>query len=58
MGDKTVPGNYRPISVLPVVSKLFEKLVNSGIVKKKLSKISFMSISMDSDTDTVQNFRL
>ena len=29
--DKTVPGNYRPISVLPVISKLFEKLVNTRI---------------------------
>ena len=26
-GDKTVKSNYRPISVLPVISKLFEKLV-------------------------------
>ena len=32
-GDKTAPGNYRPISVLPVISKLFEKLVNTRIVK-------------------------
>ena len=26
-GDKTEKSNYRPISVLPVVSRLFEKLV-------------------------------
>ena len=26
-GDKTEKSNYRPISVLPVISKLFEKLV-------------------------------
>ena len=32
-GDKTAPGNYRPISVLPVISKLFEKLINTRIVK-------------------------
>ena len=32
-GDKTAPGNYRPISVLPVISKLFEKLVNTRIEK-------------------------
>ena len=26
-GDKTECGNYRPISVIPAVTKLFEKLV-------------------------------
>ena len=31
-GDKDKPGNYRPISILPVVSKLFEKLVNMRLV--------------------------
>lgn len=32
-GDKTEPGNYRPISVLSVISKVFEKLVNNRLVK-------------------------
>ena len=31
-GDKSIPGNYRPISILPIISKLFEKLVNNRIV--------------------------
>jgi hypothetical protein len=26
-GDKSLPGNYRPISVLPILSKIFEKHV-------------------------------
>jgi hypothetical protein len=26
-GDKTDPGNYRPVSVIPVVSKVFEKII-------------------------------
>jgi hypothetical protein len=26
-GDKHDPGNYRPVSVLPVLSKIFEKLI-------------------------------
>ena len=32
-GYKSIPGNYRPISILPIISKLFEKLVNNRIVK-------------------------
>ena len=31
-GDKSIPENYRPISILPIISKLFEKLVNNRIV--------------------------
>lgn len=30
-GDVKEPGNYRPISILPVVSKIFEKLMKSKI---------------------------
>ena len=32
-GIKTSPGNYRPISILPVISKVFEKLVNARLMK-------------------------
>ena len=28
-GPKTDPGNYRPISVLPIIGKVFEKVVNN-----------------------------
>ena len=31
-GPKTDPGNYRPISVLPVIAKVFEKLVNGRLM--------------------------
>ena len=31
-GDKNNPGNYRPISILPIISKLFEKLINKSVV--------------------------
>ena len=31
-GPKDIPGNYRPISVLPVLGKIFEKIVNSRLM--------------------------
>lgn len=31
-GSKEDPGNYRPISVLPVIAKVFEKLVNCRLM--------------------------
>ena len=31
-GEKDKPSNYRPISVLPIVSKIFEKLVNARLI--------------------------
>lgn len=32
-GEKSDPKNYRPISLLPVVSKLFERLINNRLVQ-------------------------
>lgn len=31
-GTKTDPGNYRPISVLPVISKIFEKILHKRLL--------------------------
>ena len=31
-GSKDTPGNYRPISVLPVIGKIFEKIVNKQLM--------------------------
>ena len=39
--EKTVKKNYRPITVLPIVSKLFEKIMDEqtdAFIDKKLSK--------------------
>ena len=32
VGDKSEPNNYRPISVVPIVAKVFEKVVKSQLV--------------------------
>ena len=33
--SKDVPGNYRLISVLPVLGKIFEKIVNERLIRGK-----------------------
>ena len=32
VGERSTAKNYRPVSLLSVVSKVFEKLINNGIV--------------------------
>lgn len=41
-GSKVEPGNYRPISVLPVLSKLLEKILHNRLYQY-LSNINFLS---------------
>ena len=58
-GNKAIPGNYRPISILPIISKVFEKLVNTRLLNfLKKRTTYYINISMDLDLVTVQNFRL
>ena len=32
-GERSIPGNYHPISILPIISKIFESFVNNRISK-------------------------
>lgn len=41
-GSKSDPGNYRPISVLPILSKIFEKIIYNRLVEY-LNSINFLS---------------
>ena len=42
VGEKSTPKNYRPVSLLSVVCKVFEKLANNRIVDH-LEKCSLFS---------------
>ena len=42
VGEKSAPKNYRPVSLISVVSKALEKLVNNRIVDH-LEKYGFFS---------------
>ena len=45
-GDKSLLGNYRPTSLLPVVSRLFEKLIVERIVEFSESKSFLVQINL------------
>ena len=47
-GDKTEKSNYRSISVLPVISRLFEKLVLTNCISTWKKTISFLLTSLAS----------
>ena len=46
LGKRSTAKNYRPVSLLSVVSKLFEKLVNNRIVDHLESCGLFLIFSM------------
>jgi len=60
-GDKCVPSNYRPISVLPLLSKIFEKIMFSKIMfflkaNKLLHNHQFGFRENSSTSDAVSQF--
>ena len=46
-GDKALPSNYRPISVLPYFSKIFEKIMYNHVVNYINSKNISININLD-----------
>ena len=45
-GERSDPGNYRPISLLPIVSKVFESLINDRLIKHLEDTGLFLIFSM------------
>ena len=56
--DEQLIQNYRPISVLPFFSKIFEKIVASYIIDFLKENNLFIAINLDSENLMVQIMRL
>jgi hypothetical protein len=52
-GTKTDPGNYRPISVLPVMSKVFERIIYSRLLITLPKNTFFLNTNMVFDQNLV-----
>lgn len=52
-GDKKDAGNYRPVSVLPIISKIFEKIIYNRLTDY-LNKIKFSIFYLKNSMDFVR----
>ncbi len=57
--DQTQFTNYRPISLLPVISKIFERIIYNQVYNVFIKEKAFlMQVSMVSDLNILQNLLL
>ena len=53
-GKKTNPKNYRPISLLPVISKILEKVIHDQTMELVTKKISYTNFNQVFENFTPQ----
>ena len=46
-GERSLPGNYRPISLLSIFDKILEKLMYRRLINFLEQTVHFMNISLD-----------
>ncbi len=56
--DQTQFTNYRPISLLPVISKIFERIIYNQVYNFFITEKFFMQVSTVSELNILQNLLL
>ena len=51
-GDKDNPSNYRPISSLPYINKIYERCTTNRLIYFLINSIYFLTLNLDSGNDS------